>query len=279
MGSLSDYSENELLDHIFNAAYTAPTTIYLALATADPTDAGTGASMNECANSNSYARTAITFGAAASRRVTQNADVDFPQATGSWGTVTHWGIVDSATHGAGNLLAHGAFTTSYPVVNGNSPTVASTEVYVEIQATAAGAGLTDYAVHKLLDLMFRNQAFSKPATYLAISETVLNDQDVADTDFTECNDTGYARKLVNINGGASPTWDLASGGALSNTHAIAFPTVGAGGWASFVAVAIIDSASSTGNVIGYDSANVTDQAANEGDTVQFAIGAFDVTLT
>ena len=51
MGSLSDYAELELLDHVFNAAYSPVATVYLALCTADPTDAGTGASMNECASS------------------------------------------------------------------------------------------------------------------------------------------------------------------------------------------------------------------------------------
>ena len=65
MGSFSNYLEDELVDHICNAAYTPPAAVYVALATADPTDAGTGASMSEVANTNGYARTAITFGAAA----------------------------------------------------------------------------------------------------------------------------------------------------------------------------------------------------------------------
>src|SRR5689334_21871545 len=109
MGSLSNYGENALVKHLFlEAAYSPAATLYLALATADPTEAATGASMNEVANSGSYARTAITFGAASSRRVTQSADVTFPTASGSWGTVTHWAIVDSGTHGAGNVLSYGA---------------------------------------------------------------------------------------------------------------------------------------------------------------------------
>lgn len=46
MGSLSNYLELELLDHVLNnAAYSPAATLYLALCTADPTDAGTGASM------------------------------------------------------------------------------------------------------------------------------------------------------------------------------------------------------------------------------------------
>lgn len=69
MGSLSNYLENELLDHVLNnAAYSPAATLYLALCTADPTDAGTGASMNEVANSGNYSRKAITVGAAAQRQ-------------------------------------------------------------------------------------------------------------------------------------------------------------------------------------------------------------------
>ncbi len=36
MGSVSDFLEGKLLDHIFNAAYTPPGTVYLGLSTADP---------------------------------------------------------------------------------------------------------------------------------------------------------------------------------------------------------------------------------------------------
>src|SRR3954454_7278803 len=126
MGSLSNYGENALLKHITKeAAYSPAATLYLALATADPGEAATGASMNEIANSNSYARTAIAFGAAASRRVTQSGAVTFPTASGSWGTVTHWAVLDSATHGAGNVLATGAFAVAKAVVLNNTPSIAS----------------------------------------------------------------------------------------------------------------------------------------------------------
>lgn len=41
MGSLTNYLELELLDHVLNnAAYTPAATLYLALATADPTALG-----------------------------------------------------------------------------------------------------------------------------------------------------------------------------------------------------------------------------------------------
>lgn len=271
MGSLSDYSELELLDHVFNVAYSPVATVYLALCTADPTDAGTGASMNECADSGSYARTAITFGTADARKISQNADVTFPAATGAWGTTTHWAITDSATHGAGNMLAHGAWTASKSIVSGNTPSVASGVVYVEYSA----GEISTYLANKLLDLMFRNQAYSKPATHLALATSALAD---ADTDITakEVSGGDYARKQVNINGGSSPTWDVAASGLVDNTHAATFVTATAA-WGTVVAAAICDAAT-TGNLLFYDN-DLADQAVGSGDTVTFAIGAFDITMT
>ena len=281
MGSLTDFAENELLDHLFNAAYTASANLYLVLCTGDPTDAATGASCNEVADANGYERTAITFGAASARRITQNAQVQFPQATGSWGTISHWCIADSATHGAGNILAHGAFSSSFTPVSGNTPSVASGQVYVEISATSGGAGFTTSCVNSLLDLAFRNQTYTSPAgnTFIALLSVVADDDDATVANLTEITGTGYARVEVNPDGGSSPTWDVASGGVVDNGAAITFPEVGSGGWDQVVAAAIVSTASGAGNVIGYDNSNVVDQTPAAGDTVQFAAGAFAITLT
>ena len=138
MGSLSDFMENKFLDHLLNVAFTPASTIYVALCTADPTDTGTAASMFEVPVANGYARTAVTFAAAATRKVVQNAAVTFPQATGAWGTITHWALVSSAA-GAGDMYAYGNFTASFAPVNGNTPTIPSGELEVEIQPSATAA--------------------------------------------------------------------------------------------------------------------------------------------
>jgi len=65
MGSLSNYSENELLDHLLGTGeYTPPATVYLGYSTADPTDDGSGLAEPSSGN---YSRKAVTFNAAASR--------------------------------------------------------------------------------------------------------------------------------------------------------------------------------------------------------------------
>ena len=113
--NISNYLENKLLDHILRAvSFTSPATVYVSLHTADPTDAGSGAEVS----GGSYARVAVTagFAAAASGATSNSAAIIFPTATGSWGTVTHFGIWDAST--SGNLLIYGALAASVaPVTN------------------------------------------------------------------------------------------------------------------------------------------------------------------
>ena len=115
MSAISNYLENALLNATLrNTSYTSPATVYAALFTSDPTDAGTG---TECTGTG-YTRKAITF-AAPSGGVTTNsaAACEFDQATGDWGTITHFGIFDAIT--TGNLLYYGALTTSKVIESGD----------------------------------------------------------------------------------------------------------------------------------------------------------------
>lgn len=134
MAGASDYLEKELLDHAFlgaAGAWTAPTTVYVALFTTATDDTGGG---TEVANANAYARTAVTFDAATGTNPTtiSNQLVQFPTATGSWGTVTHFAIVDSATHAGGNFLAHGTLTSPVAVNTNDMPQFAAGQLTVEL---------------------------------------------------------------------------------------------------------------------------------------------------
>ena len=103
-GSLSNFLEDELLDHVFGAAaYTAPATVHVALFTAAPTDAGGGTEVT----GGSYARLAVTnnatnFPAASGGAKSNGVDFTFVTATANWGTVAAFGLFDAAT--SGNLL-------------------------------------------------------------------------------------------------------------------------------------------------------------------------------
>ena len=108
MSDMCNYLEDKLIDHILrNVAYTSPSTVYLALLTADPTE--TGSTTNEVAGA-SYARQEIVFDAPTDG-VTQNTyDVEFPQATEDWGTVSHILVMDAQT--GGNPLYHKELNTA-----------------------------------------------------------------------------------------------------------------------------------------------------------------------
>ena len=114
MAEMSNFLENALINATLrNTTYTSVATVYVSLWTSDPTDAGSGTEVS----GNSYARTAVTFGAPSNGASTNSADVTFPTATGSWGTVGWIGINDAST--AGNLLYHTALDTAKAIDTGD----------------------------------------------------------------------------------------------------------------------------------------------------------------
>ena len=115
----SDYLEQRIVDFVLNSngefAFTAPTNVYIALFTIDPSDAGGGTEVSEA----SYARvdsgafnamTGVTDG-----HTWNTTEVAFPQCTdvGGWGLITAIGLFDAAT--GGNLLYHGGLTVDKQV--------------------------------------------------------------------------------------------------------------------------------------------------------------------
>lgn len=119
-GSKADFLELKVLDHVLgNAAYTAPATVYVALFTAAPTDAGGGTEVT----GGSYARVAVTnnatnWPAAAAGLKSNGTVVTFTTATANWGTVVAMGIYDALT--LGNLLYWADLTVSKAVNNGDT---------------------------------------------------------------------------------------------------------------------------------------------------------------
>ena len=108
MGFSND-AEGKVLDHIFKlAAYTQPT-LYVGVSTADPGE--DGATLAE-PSGNAYARVATTAASwgRTGAEVSNAAQLAFPEATGSWGSLTHFAVFDAAT--AGNIVFYGALTTA-----------------------------------------------------------------------------------------------------------------------------------------------------------------------
>ena len=111
-------------------------TVYGALFTADPTDAGIVT--NEVADSNAYARTVISFDdAAATRTIDNDVACEFPAASGgAWGTITHLMICTTNAHNGDTGIYYGALTASKTVGDGDQLVFAAGNIDVTISAGA-----------------------------------------------------------------------------------------------------------------------------------------------
>lgn len=127
MAEMSNYLEDALINATLrNTSYTSPATVYVALFTTDPTDAGTGTEVS----GGSYARVSVSFGAPSNGVTTNSGAVTFPTATGSWGTITHIGLMDALT--TGNLLYHTALDASKAVASGDIFTIGAGNLSVTL---------------------------------------------------------------------------------------------------------------------------------------------------
>lgn len=125
MDAKSTYLENAILNHVLrNSALASPATVYVALYTVAPTDAGGGTEVT----GGSYARQAVTFAAPVAGVCTNSGAVTFPSATANWGTVVAMGIFDASS--GGNLLYYGNLTTSKIIDNGDQISFANAAISV-----------------------------------------------------------------------------------------------------------------------------------------------------
>jgi len=256
MGSLSDHLENELLDHVFGSVYSVPT-IYVALSTADPLD--TGAGLAEPTYT-AYARVAhSSWNTAASRATSNNGAIQFPQKTdGGSETITHFAIMDALSDG--NMLGHGAFTTSKSIVINNTPQIADTELDVLFTT----GGISTFLANELLDHVFNIGSYTPPTVYVGLSTADPTD---AGSGIAEPSN-GYARE-------AHASWDVASGGATENTGVITFDTP-TGSWGT-ITHHFLSNALTSGDMLFYGALD-TSQEPDDGDTVQYVDGAIDITM-
>ena len=117
MAEFSTYLENKIIDHMLrNQSFTPPTTVYVALFTADNgLESGT---ITGEVSGGAYARQAVTLSAASDGESSNSADIEFPTATADWGTITHVALMDAAS--GGNVLMHSALDASKTVNNGDT---------------------------------------------------------------------------------------------------------------------------------------------------------------
>lgn len=107
MSQLSDYAETALFNALLrNIAFTSPTTVYVALFTTNPTDAGSGTEVS----TGNYVRQPVTFSAPSNGVGSNSGQVIWDPASVAFGTITHIGLYDAAT--SGNLLMYAPLNSS-----------------------------------------------------------------------------------------------------------------------------------------------------------------------
>jgi|TARA_B100001057_G_scaffold394187_1_gene403303 hypothetical protein len=116
MAGFSDYLENKVLEHVFeNSAYTAPSTLYAALFTVAPSDTGGGTEVS----GGGYVRKTAAFTVSGTNptTATNGSAIEYPTATGNYGTVVAVGVFDASS--SGNLLAYANLDSSKVVSTGD----------------------------------------------------------------------------------------------------------------------------------------------------------------
>lgn len=132
--SKGNTTENDVLAKVFQAtelSWDGNTSLYLALHTADPGEAGVQTTSE--ATYTSYARIAVARDATGwdvSGNVASNDDLlQWPQCTGGSNTITHLSI-GTAASGAGQIIYSGALNSSLSVSNLIQPQAAANAITI-----------------------------------------------------------------------------------------------------------------------------------------------------
>jgi len=261
MGSITNYTEIKTLNHIFGRlVYVPAETIYLALFTDDPTEAGV--LDYEPPRSNGYSRVETSFLVAANRTIIQDGQITMPQCSGGgWGTIRHWGIMDALTDG--NMLAYGDLNNSLNTTDGYICNISDEDIQI---STNVG-NVSDYLVHISLDFMFRNGSLPIPSMYVGFCDGTPIDSDTGIT-IPELSGDNYSRVLFS-------DWSDASDGAIDNSSEIVFPTPSSD-W-NLITHSVICDAPILGNLLLYGPA-LPNQIAPAGEAVKYQAEEYIVTL-
>ena len=227
----STLSENNALNLIFGATAwpSKPATLYYALMTTLPTDAGGGVEVSAAGYSRHAATVGSTyFEAAVSNggNVTNKLAVSFGTATAAWGTVVGWAMYDAAA--GGNLIAWGALP-SYAVGVNFTPSYA-VGAFVFNVSGAFG----DWLGKVLLNHLFVGTTFPTVSKHYYALGTSAGISGIVSEPAIGTND--YARvAMANL----VATYAPAADGAKSNAVAITFAASDPAPWGSMSHFALL----------------------------------------
>ena len=252
MSKFTDYGENKLVDFIRGQTLTLPASWYFALGNvADDTG------FTEITGTN-YARVAVTRGltqfsgtqgagttvasTGTSHETRNNAAIAFPTAgAGGWTAATKVGIFDAST--GGNCWAYGDLGSSVTVGSGSTYSLAISAAVFTIGLTG---GMTDYLANKMVDLIWRAQAFTWPTVNAVrlVTTTPTNAAggvEVSGGSYARVSITPSLTSLSGTQAAGSTVASTGTGGRTSNNATLTFPTPTAA-WGTVTHAEVLDSA-------------------------------------
>lgn len=257
MSQMTDTMENALADFARGQGLTLPTNWHAALGSAASDSSfteltGTGyarisvaRSLTAWAGTQGAGSTLASTGT--SHQTSNNAVIDWGNAGSAWGTATHVGLFDAAS--GGNCWVWVPLASAIVIGNGDPVSLAAGALTLTL---GLSGGMSDYLSNKLIDLIWRAEAFSWPgSTYAALYTSAPTNAGGG----TECAGGAYARvaiaaSLAAWSGTQSAGSTVASsgtGGRSSNNAAVTYPTPSSS-WGTVVAEALKDAASA-GNLL------------------------------
>lgn len=285
---LTNYAENKLADTVRAQAWALGSSLYLGLASSADDDAitelsGTGyARVGIARNLTNWAGTQATGSVLASTGTTHassnNVAVNWGTSGGAWGTANVVVVYDASS--GGNAICYLPLVSPISVSGSGIPvSVLSGALRFSLGVTG---GCSDYLANKLIDFIFRGQAFVFPATMHAALFTAAPNNSGGGTEVG--GGVNYARvavtgSLTNWSGTQAAGTTVAStgtGGQISNNNPITFATP-SGSWGTLGWVAYYD-ASSGGNLLFWAPLTVAKTVPIGSTSPTFPIGAQTITF-
>lgn len=285
MSQLTDYAENKIADFFRGQGLTLPANWYFAFGTAADDASFTEISVT------GYARVAVARSLAnfagtqadgsttasvgtSQHKTSNNVLIDFGTPSGSPVTATHVGLFDASTSGHCWVW----YKRDNSISVGSSAAVS-----IAIGAAAFFVGLangcSDYLANKFIDLFFRAQAFTWPATlyfaaYTAAPNNAGGGTEVAAIDYSRPSLVPSLTSLSGTQSAGSTTASTGTGGVILNNAVLNYPTPSSS-WGSVLAEGIKDAAT-VGNLLFWGA--ISPKTVGIGAPLTHAISSISITI-
>jgi len=142
------------------------------------------------------------------------------------------------------------------------------------------AAMSDYLENKIIDQVFRGQAYSFPTTlYVGLYSVSPSDAsggtEISGNNYSRVSVTNSLANWAGTQSSASTTASTGTSGTTSNNASITFATPSAS-WGTVVAFGLFDAASA-GNLLFYGNLSIS-KTINQGDTVTFPAASLSIQI-